>query len=1221
MTRPFDKHLDSDELDSLVSLQGTSVSGSEQLSEPALREAQRHVESCQDCSRKLQRHEFVHSEILRMRVPNPSPPTPECMRDDEWLEVAAGLLPEPKTRELMKHAAQCGHCGPLLKNAAEALVDEPTPSEEAWLASLPTARSEWRKNMAETLRSSAGTRDSAGAKDSSRENEDTAPWWQSLFSWSRLPFALAGVAVAVIAGWMGVRALRPPSADQLLAQAYTEHRTLEVRIPGAKYAPMRVERAAGGSSLDKSPSLLKAEALIGENLRKNPNDPAWLQAKARADLLDGNYESAIKSLQGALETKPDDPSLLTDLGSAYFVRAEAADRAIDYGNAIESLGKALTKWPDDPVALFNRALACERMFLYTQAVDDWEHYLRVDPQSEWANDARRRLTALKEKLHQHEKSQTEPLLSPAEIAKAGTDDAAVRSKIDERIEEYLHVAVTEWLPRAYPVRMQDAADADDFRAALRAVADITSQNHGDQWLGDVSAAESSQNFAAAAVELSGALMANDTGDNVSAREHASAAERLFASAGDDAGALRARVEYIFASHDAQEGNECVQITQGLDQRLATRPYAWLKTQFHIEQGTCFWLTGSLGRARDSYEKAERETQTGLYPANFLRTQDHLSLLSNETGDFSSSAARTQSALARFWLGRYPAMRGYNLYYDIRESSRLTNRPHLQMVAWRDGLALSESFTDNVLRAMAHSAMADAAIAADAPKLAEEEFRKAEQLFATAPQINSTRIARVETETRLAEVEISRGRPQQAVSRLNRFESEVASLSDAFLTILFYTTLGDAESSTGHVKEAESALQLAIGLAELQLQSLRSDKSRIDWETRTSSAYRDFTELRISRGNQQGALEIWELYRGAAPRSGSTRNTTILREASLREPHEVTVRLPSLTKETVVSYAVLPHGLAIWAYDNRGIFAHWTKEEPGNIEARVQHFRSLCSDPHSEMSALRREARGLYDLLVAPIEQLLSPDRALVIELDDRLVGLPFDVLIDAEGRYLSERAPITLSLGIYYRRNPHVFAPVTKDSLALVVAVPASSAVGNLQAMPLPDALSEGEMVAHEFRSAQLLSAQDATAAVVVSRLRSAELFHFAGHAFNSHQHSGLLLADALLGADYLQKVTLSRMQLAVFSACDTQAGSAGAPYDSDSLVRLFLSAGIRDVVASRWNVDSVATGRFMDLFYKALLSGRTVADAIRQAQSSLRLLPEMAHPYYWSAFADFGLS
>jgi len=224
-------------------------------------------------------------------------------------------------------------------------------------------------------------------------------------------FALAGIAAAVVAGWLGMRLLRPPSAEQLLARAYTEHRTLEVRIPGATYAPMRVERAAGGSSLDKSPSLLRL-SVDRDNLQKNPNDPAWLQAKPRADLLEGNYESAIKSLQRALETKPEDPPLLTDLGSAYFVRAEAADRAIDYGNAVESLSKALAKSPDDPVALFNRALACERMFLYTQAIDDWQRYLRVDPQGDWANDARSNLDRVKQRMAEREKRTAIPLLSP-----------------------------------------------------------------------------------------------------------------------------------------------------------------------------------------------------------------------------------------------------------------------------------------------------------------------------------------------------------------------------------------------------------------------------------------------------------------------------------------------------------------------------------------------------------------------------------------------------------------------------------------------------------------------------------------------------------------------------------------------------------------------------------------------------------------------------------------
>src|SRR6266567_2972047 len=165
---------------------------------------------------------------------------------------------------------------------------------------------------------------------------------------------MATVAGILLVVWLGVRILHPPSAVQLLAQAYTERRTIEVRVPGAKYAPLRVERSNAGSNLDKSESLLKAEALISENLRKTPNDPIWLQAKARADLLDGNYDAAIKTLQRALEAQPESPQLLIDLGSAYFVRAKFADRAIDYGNAIESLGKALAKTPDDAVALFNR---------------------------------------------------------------------------------------------------------------------------------------------------------------------------------------------------------------------------------------------------------------------------------------------------------------------------------------------------------------------------------------------------------------------------------------------------------------------------------------------------------------------------------------------------------------------------------------------------------------------------------------------------------------------------------------------------------------------------------------------------------------------------------------------------------------------------------------------------------------------------------------------------
>jgi tetratricopeptide (TPR) repeat protein len=92
------------------------------------------------------------------------------------------------------------------------------------------------------------------------------------------------------------------------------------------------------------------------------------------------------------ELAPSTPSVLIDLASAYFQSAEANQhRASDYATAIELLDQALKSTPDDPVALFNRAIVFERMGLGDRAIEDWQHYLKVDPDSGWASEARNRL--------------------------------------------------------------------------------------------------------------------------------------------------------------------------------------------------------------------------------------------------------------------------------------------------------------------------------------------------------------------------------------------------------------------------------------------------------------------------------------------------------------------------------------------------------------------------------------------------------------------------------------------------------------------------------------------------------------------------------------------------------------------------------------------------------------------------------------------------------------
>jgi CHAT domain-containing protein/cytochrome c-type biogenesis protein CcmH/NrfG len=1218
LTRPFDKHLDSDELDRLISLQETSVSGSEQLSEPALGEAQRHVESCQACSRKLQRHKFVHSEILRMRVLDPSPSTPECMGDAEWLEVAAGLLPAAKTRELMKHAAQCGHCGPLLKNAAEVLVDQATPSEEALLASLQSARPEWRKNMAATLR------------DSVRDRRPKSSWWRPVFTWPAPAYAFAGIVAVAVIAWIGVRALHPLSAEQLLAQAYSEHRTLEVRIAGARYAPIQAERGPVQSDFDKPQSLLRAKDLIGEALSKNPNDPKWLQARARAELLDGNYESAIKSLQRALETQPDSPSLLTDIGSAYFVRAESANRSLDYGNAIESFGKALAKSPDDPIALFNRALACEHMFLYTQAVDDWEHYLRVDPQGEWSNDARRRLAALKEKLRQHQESQSEPLLSPAEVAKAGINNAQTAQRIDERIEDYLRVAITDWLPQAFPGGSEQPSM--DTRTALVLLAGIESKNHDDTWLAELLNDRTSGQFPAGIKALAVSLRANERGDYSEGRRSAHRAALMFRAEANTPGEMRAQAEEVYSDHLLWEGPQCLALLQQMAMRLSRSNYKWIDAQMSLEQSNCANAVGDLGMYEAAIDKGLKEAVRHQYPSLSLRALGFQALSHASLGEAQAAFANVTKGLTLFWSSRIDLMKGYNLYYDLDSAADGLRLPNFQVIVWREACALIDQHPDVLLRAMAHRWYGSAAYVANRPMLAATEFSKASALFAASPKTAATARDHMDAEVWLAQTEIREGDLDQAAARLQSIKQEIDRTPSFDPEIVFYTAQADIAIRRSDSISAEAALRSAIFLAEWALNSFTSENDRHEWAEQTRDAYRNLVEWKLRQGDATSALELWEWYRGAELRAsdstvrrmGGTLGTNVPpdpRDAPpLPSPNLVTAQLPLLRDETVIAYGTFPDGIAAWVYDDRGVSSRWIPTSLSAVQDVVIRFQRLCADPKSDIGTLRATAGALYDLLVGPVEDRLSSGRIVVFEPDDFLVGIPWEALLDRSGHYLMERSPLLVSPALYRTMHLRPTSSITKDVQAMIVSVPASEEEG---IRPLVDAEIEAQAVANGFQSVHWLQGTNATLAAIRKGIRGSVVFHFAGHAISSPQRSGLVLAEIdpeihvprLVGAGSLRTAEIDSLQLAVLSACQTAGESAPGGSGTDNLVESLLHAGVPHVIASRWNVDSQGTAEFMKSLYSELLAGNSVSKSIHKARLMLASQSLYAHPYYWAAF------
>src|SRR5512138_2312436 len=113
--RPFDKHIDVEELSALVpSETGLELTG---LAPEVVREAERHVQSCSNCSRKVSQYRQLVDRSSNVVVSQVAPPGVGCPegRDVDWHEVAAGLWPEFKAKQLIMHAAQCDHCGPLLR--------------------------------------------------------------------------------------------------------------------------------------------------------------------------------------------------------------------------------------------------------------------------------------------------------------------------------------------------------------------------------------------------------------------------------------------------------------------------------------------------------------------------------------------------------------------------------------------------------------------------------------------------------------------------------------------------------------------------------------------------------------------------------------------------------------------------------------------------------------------------------------------------------------------------------------------------------------------------------------------------------------------------------------------------------------------------------------------------------------------------------------------------
>jgi len=138
---------------------------------------------------------------------------------------------------------------------------------------------------------------------------------------------------------------------------------------------------------------------------------------------------------------------------------------------------------------------------------------------------------------------------------------------------------------------------------------------------------------------------------------------------------------------------------------------------------------------------------------------------------------------------------------------------------------------------------------------------------------------------------------------------------------------------------------------------------------------------------------------------------------------------------------------------------------------------------------------------------------------------------------------------------------------------------------------------------------------------------HFATHGIIDNDHpelSGVVLSlfnekgepqDGFLRLHDIYNLKLP-VDLVVLSACSTGLGREIVGEGLIGLVRGFMYAGSRRVLASLWKVDDEATGELMTRFYRNMFDGRlTPPAALQAAQLELSRSKRWAHPFYWAGF------
>lgn len=732
------------------------------------------------------------------------------------------------------------------------------------------------------------------------------------------------------------------------------------------------------------------------------------------------------------------------------------------------------------------------------------------------------------------------------------------------------------------------------------------QNQHDPWLKDFLEAPVSPR---ADRLLRSAKDANDTGDSDRALKDAPAARDLYLQAGNPAGAARSQVEAIFAYRRRSHASQCLEEITSLNKLLRQHGYRNFEVLADYESSNCQTMLRNFDIGRRFADKTYAEATDSNYPSLRLRALALQSAMASAEGRFQTAFNVDAAGLAAYWQGIYPGKRGFQFYSDAALTAEQAG--FWRLAAVLQGEALSSLSETNLydFRALAHYHLATSLQRAGDPLRGRQQLSEAYRLF---DRMRDPTFLRASSEVELAEIEIEQGDLASAQTHLGKAASAIDAVDNFLVKLSYYNALANLERHLNRPGEEWKYLEQTAEIARQGFLNLDSMDNRWEWYREVDLSFHRLIELELdAKHDPIQALADWEAYRAveAAP--------VHLVPGSRANRVHLLSRVRELRTSTLLSFIVLPGRVVIWLADNRNIHVYSSAVDSAALKNDAETFLRLCSDKNSSAEKVNEAGSRLYQQLLQPVEHELVSSRNLAIEADGFLSRIPWPALVAGNGQYLAERYMTISTPGLFFADGRRRRASVTEKP---VVAYTGASEFEGKTYPPLPHAKAEADYVAQALSGAIYLREEQVTEEELMRRLPKASLFHFAGHGV-SREHGGelLLAGKETFSAPAVRHLDLRGMDLVVLSACSTAETDLDIARSPNGLVQAFLSAGAREVVASRWDVDSKASLEFIKRFYQSRQGTGRASSAMSSARRWMMKQTPTAHPYYWSSFAIFG--